>query len=100
MIGGNYIKESNEVDLVINCRYHMMDAEKELNYFNFILNLNLEDNQYQELIKYLNKDTTRHYLVAILQDKHFADIRYQNLSNSNIDLQIKLTTLYSELSSK
>ena len=62
--------------------------------------LHLEDEIYRQFIKHLNNDTARQYLVAMSQDKRFSEERCANLSSVDIDLQMKLTRLYNELTSK
>ena len=76
------------------------NIEMDLNCINCMNDLHLGDDKYCKFIKHLNKDTARHYLVAISQDERFTDERCENLSLVDLDLQMKLTRLCSELSSK
>ena len=90
---GNDIDELNEVNLAINGGFNMMEIELELQYVDFASNLNMEKDKFREFIKYFNKNTARKHLVAISQDKH-------NLYEGDVDLQIKLIKLHSELAPK
>ena len=65
MIEEKDVAESNEVNLATNGGFDAMDTEKELNYVNFISDLNLKDDKHREFTKHLNEDTSRHYLVAM-----------------------------------
>ena len=57
----------------------MIDVQKELNYENFIADLSLEEEEYREFIKHINKDVAKHHLEAISQDRRFTEIRCNNL---------------------
>ena len=77
-----------------------MDVEREMNYLNLISDLSEEKEIFREFIKHFNKDTAKEHLVATSQDKHYSDLRCENLSKVDVNLQIKLTKLHSELSPK
>ena len=99
-IEGNEVEETSEIETALTGGFNEMDIEIELNYMNYTNDLQIEDDKYREFIKHLNKDTVSHYLVAISQDKRFTNERCENLSSVDLDLQIKLTRLHSELSTK
>ena len=56
-----------------------------------------KDNNYKKFIEYLNEENAKRYLVAISQDKHFTEIRCNNVDEGDVNLQIKLAKLHSEL---
>ena len=74
--------------------------EKELNLINFLLDLSLKDEKFKLFIQHLNQDSVKKYLVIVSQDSHYSKIRCNNINAGDVDLQIKLTKLYSELNPK
>ena len=95
---GNEIEESEEVDLGVDGDFDVEDLEKEVNALNLISDLKNENDIFRDFIKHFNDGNVKEYLVAISQDKHISDVRMKNLSKIDVDLQIKLTKLHSELS--
>ena len=67
---------------------------------NFISELSNEDGKSTEFIKYFAKGTASQCLVPMSQDKYQGNILCENLSKGDIDLQLELPKLWSELVSK
>ena len=63
-----------------------MNIERELKYVDCISDLNNENDNQKEFIKCWSKDTAKHYLVGMLQDKRFAGIVYQNICKGEVNL--------------
>ena len=99
-IDGNEVDEHSEIAVALTGDFNENRIENELNYIKFMKELHLEDEIYRQFIKHLNNDTARQYLVAMSQDKRFSEERCANLSSVDIDLQMKLTRLHNELTSK
>ena len=78
----------------------MNNLQRELNQMSFLSDLSLENDKFKYFIKHLDQDVSRKCLVAESQDSHFSEIRCNNLREGDVDLQIKLAKLHSELSSK
>ena len=66
----------------------------------FLFDLSLENDVFKCFIRHLDQQIDRKYLVAVSQDSNFSEIRRNNLSKEDLDLQIKLAKSCSELSSK
>ena len=64
---------------------------------NYLSDLWNEDEKIHDFIKHLNKNTACQYLVALSQDKRCAEARLKNLSEGDINLQLKLFKLCNEL---
>ena len=82
----NEVKENTNVSTALTGGFDNTDIKMELNYINYLNDLNHEEDKHWEFIKYLNKDTARHYLVATLEDKRFTNVRCENLSLVDINL--------------
>ena len=87
-IDGNATDEINEEKLALNSDFEVNDAEREVNQMNFLSDLSLEDDKFKSFIKILDEDMARKHLVAASQDRCFSEIRCNNLSKGDVDLQI------------
>ena len=88
--------ENNEEYLALDVGFST-NIEEELSNLDLLSNLSLKDNTFKNFIKYLNNNDTKKYLVAKSQDKHVTENCYNNLLENEINLQIQLIILYSQL---
>ena len=56
-----------------------------------MLDVNLEDRQFKNFTKHLDKDVAKKCLFSVSQDTHFSEIRCENHRKGDVDIQIKLT---------
>ena len=87
-VDGNDIEESSETHLAIEGGFDDTELEKDMKHLNLITYLSNETEIYREFIKHFTKDTVREHLVAMSQDKHFSDVRCDNLCKVDVNLQI------------
>ena len=67
---------------------------------NFLSDLSSENDEFKYFIKNLVQDMDRKHPFATSQEIHFREMRYNNLSKGDVELQIKSAKSYSGLSSK
>ena len=84
--------------LAVEGGFNITELEKDMNYLNFTTNLSNGTEIYREFIMNFTKDNVREYLVAVSQDKHFSNVRCDDSCKVDVNLQIKLTKMHSELS--
>ena len=97
-IDGNDIEESIEMEFALDGHSDANDLEEDMRNLNFLSDLTSESESYREFIKHFHKGKVKEYLVALSQDKHFSELRCNNVSPIDVSLQIKLSKLRSQMS--